>query len=409
MIEPAPGGVQRRVFAAAVAILVGMAGFAGTASAALSSVTDDAFAYTGTWGVDENPSEHWSGDVGATASITFTTPAEGATVSLRAIENSANHLIGVTVDDRPEVTVDLWRSSTQNAIVHTSSALPAGDHTLTVRVLSAYGSVTGATVSNGTFGGPGWSAPPPSPAAPTGDPDEDGVVDVADVQVPGADWHLVLDQHFDQPAALGQFDTVYPGYSGYDGATDTSDNGVYDNSRTVSVAGGILDEHIRTIDGQPTVAALTPPIALWAGQTYGRYEVRFRSDDIPGYKQAWLLWPGDGYDWEHGEIDFPEGGLGQEVWGFSHQVDGDPSKNQFAVDTTMTSGDWHTAVIEWKPGSVTFVLDGESWTTTDPQAVPTVPMNWILQTETNLDGYVPDPSVSGHVQIDYLRAWTYAR
>ena len=68
--------------------------------------------------------------------------------------------------------------------------------------------------------------------------------------------------------------------------------------------------------------------------------------------------------------------------------------------------DWHTAAIEWRPDSVTFVLDGRTFTTNDPTAIPTTPMRWVLQTETELSGPAPSPTAQGHVQIDYVRAWT---
>jgi hypothetical protein len=61
-----------------------------------------------------------------------------------------------------------------------------------------------------------------------------------------------------------------------------------------------LDHYLHASRSGARVSALTPPIP---GQLYGRYSVRFRSDSIPGYKIAWLLWP-TSENWVQGEVDF---------------------------------------------------------------------------------------------------------
>jgi hypothetical protein len=225
---------------------------------------------------------------------------------------------------------------------------------------------------------------------------------------PNTTWLPTISQDFDTPAALGQFAQVYPGWADYDTYHDTHRTGLYDSSRVVSVADGILSEHLHSEAGQPLVVSITPVPHV---QTYGRYEVRFRADVIPGYKIAWLLWPADDQP-GHGEIDFPEAWLDRpEAWvganqimGYSHDVSGDGPTNQFSVHTGQAPQAWHTAVIEWLPDSLTFILDGVPETTTNPKAIPQVPMYWSLQSETN---DTPSLITSGNVQIDYVRAWAY--
>jgi hypothetical protein len=223
--------------------------------------------------------------------------------------------------------------------------------------------------------------------------------------VPG--WSLVLAEDFTTDAPLGSFAATYPGWSGYDGARDTSRNGTYNSATTVSVRDGVLDKYLHTRDGAAQVAALTPAIdgRAWQGQLHGRYSVRFRSDAVPGFKMAWLLWPSSD-DWNEGEIDFPEADLGEEIGGFSHDVNGNPSRNAWAMDTGVGMDDWHTATIEWTPDGVTFVLDDQTWTTNDRSAIPTDPMRWVLQTETALGGGAPSAGSAGHVQIDWVVAWS---
>jgi hypothetical protein len=238
----------------------------------------------------------------------------------------------------------------------------------------------------------------PATGAPPGDEPP-----AAPASEPGPEWTLTLDESFTTPAALGEFARVYPGWAEYDGTRDTSEHGLYASDRVVSVSDGVLQKTVRTEDGQALVAAVTPVPHV---QTFGRYEVRFRADVLPGYKIAWLLWPDDD-NWHDGELNFPEAYLdaGEELFGFAHEIGPNPHVNAFTAATGATPVEWHTAVIEWRPDSVTFSLDGVEYRTTDPVAVPQVPMYWALQTETQPTA--PPADVSGTVSIDYVRAWAW--
>jgi beta-glucanase (GH16 family) len=217
-------------------------------------------------------------------------------------------------------------------------------------------------------------------------------------------WKQAYTQDFTTNVALGNFPGVYKGSVGAypDGWKDTSKNGTYYPTKVHSVSGGVLDWFIRTENGLHLVSAPTPEIPASA-RTYGRYAVRFRADPVPGYKTAWLLWP-DSDNWSEGEIDFPEGGLNGRISGFSHCAGPNPQNNCLAVSTDKTYTSWHTAIIEWIPGRVTFILDGiQVGTTTN--SVPSTPMHWVLQTETNLSSTPPPDSAAGHVQVDWIAAW----
>jgi hypothetical protein len=227
-------------------------------------------------------------------------------------------------------------------------------------------------------------------------------VTVPTQNLPG--WNITLSEDFTRPAALGSFEDVYTDWARYDGSTDTSGNGTYNSDLTASVQDGVMRKNLHTAGGTAQVMALTPPIE---GQTFGRYAVRFRMDQVPGYKIAWLLWPSSG-DWSEGEIDFPEGSVGDRAWGFTHNTTGSPSDNVFALDTQTPTTEWHTAVIEWTPDRITFQLDDKSWSTTDRTGIPTTAMDWVLQTETELEGGAPDPGVSGGVYVDWVAAWRMA-
>jgi hypothetical protein len=233
-----------------------------------------------------------------------------------------------------------------------------------------------------------------------------------------AGWKPLIDEGFDRPAALGSFSDVYPSWSWYDGMTETSREtarprsqvGVWRSSTTTSVHDGMLDCHLWTKGKQPQVCAITPTPddAIWHGQLYGRYSVRFKADRVPGYKIAWLLWP-DSDDWTKGEIDFPEASLDSTITGSTHRNDGDPSDFAYFFDTAQPLGGWHTATIDWEPGRLTFILDGESWTTTAKAGLPTVPMRWTLQAETDVQDEAPDAAAQGDILIDRVQAWSRDR
>jgi beta-glucanase (GH16 family) len=217
-------------------------------------------------------------------------------------------------------------------------------------------------------------------------------------------WKQVFTDDFTTDVARGGFPGPYASkWTQYHGFYDTFKTGYYDKG-AISTAGGAMDLFLRTENGKAIAAAPVPIVTkAWEGQTYGRFTVRFRSDSMPGYKTAWLLWP-DTNNWNEGEIDFPEGGLDSTMMGFNHCV-GAPSKNCSWWDTKKKFSDgWHTATIEWAPNKLTFILDGISSTTTT--SVPATPMHWVLQTETN--GKLPPTTTAGHLQIDWVSVYTYA-
>ncbi|MBM9467179.1 glycoside hydrolase family 16 protein [Nakamurella leprariae] len=225
-----------------------------------------------------------------------------------------------------------------------------------------------------------------------------------DVASGGLRWRSRFVEDFETDAGLGEIGSRYDGaLRGYDGFADTSGRGRYDPDRVLTVHDSLLDYHLHTADGVPRVAA--PTLMDWWGQTYGRYAIRFRADRVPGYKIAFLLWPSSDR-WSDGEINLPEADLGGTVHGFSHDVTGDPARNAFAVDTGTTTVDWHTAVIEWAPDRVRFLLDDRAWSSTDPTAIPRRDMRWTLQAETA--GAVTPVGAAGRVQVDWVAVWSLA-
>jgi Glycosyl hydrolases family 16 len=255
---------------------------------------------------------------------------------------------------------------------------------------------------------PAGEPPPPPPSAPASGASASGEsIPVGDL--PG--WRQIFTDDFNTPVALGSFPAaVSSKWSAYPNtAHDTSGNGVYHPEKVLSVSGGILNMFIHTEGGKALVAAPIPKLTPTAkyGQLYGRYAVRFRSEALPGYKTAWLLWP-DSEVWPRdGEIDFPEANLDDTIKGYVHHQGASSSSDQDRFTTSARYTSWHTATIEWTPGKVVLILDGQiiGQTTT---GVPNTPMHWVLQTETALDGGAPSASTQGNVQIDWVAAWSRA-
>jgi hypothetical protein len=177
----------------------------------------------------------------------------------------------------------------------------------------------------------------------------------------------------------------------------------------VSIANGVMNLDLHTENGTHLVAAPAPMIPGLNGtkaQLYGRYAMRFRADSVAGYKTAWLLWPQSEVWPRDGEIDFPEGDLNGSICAFMHRQDATTGSDQDGFCTSQKYPTWHTAVLEWTPTAVRFILDGVV-IGAPTSRIPDTPMRWVLQTETSLSGVVPADSAVANVQIDWVAAWSY--
>ena len=280
--------------------------------------------------------------------------------------------------------------STTGVTLTKSRTFPAGTYTYWAcakidGTWNAIGATQTVTVGTALTG----SAAPSGQAMPVGD-------------LPN--WKQVFTDDFTTSVPRGSFPgSAYSAkWTGYDGFTDSYGIANYRNS-AISTSGGVMDVYLRTENGKVITAAPSPIVtAPWAGQTYGRYTMRFKSDSLSGYKLASLLWPTSG-NWNQGEVDFPEGGLDSTIYAFNHCLN-NPTHNCFwATNGTKFTG-WHTATLEWSPGKLAFYLDGASLGTTTT-SVPTAPMRWILQLQSGPEGAAA--SVAGHFQIDWVSVYTY--
>ena len=252
----------------------------------------------------------------------------------------------------------------------------------------------GAPLDAVALDGPVTDAPAEA-IAPSGQP-----MPIGDV----AGWRQVFADDFTTDVPLGSFPAaVSSKWDAYpDGWKDTSKNGTYQASKVISVSDGLMRLHLHTENGVHMVAAPEPKIPGGKpGLLYGRYVARFKSDAVPGYKTAWLLWP-DSNTWpQDGEIDFPEGNLTSTISAFMHRQNGANGGDQDAYATPATYTSWHTADLQWTSTACTFALDGVT-IGTSTQRIPSTLMHWVLQTETQLSGGAPSDAAAGDVVVDWV-------
>jgi hypothetical protein len=226
-----------------------------------------------------------------------------------------------------------------------------------------------------------------------------------DVRSNGRTWHQSYREDFNTPAPLGSVLQKYPALTAYDGEHDTSGRGIYAPSKVLSVKDGNLDYWVHSENGQPLGATVMP--AGWSTMTTGRVSIRYKTTDTAGYKFVGMLWP-DRDDWNKGEIDWPEGDLGETPRPASG-IPGSLRNGQLVFDhsvekhTTTDTTSYHVATTEWDSGIVRFYWDGTLVSQTT-KAVPRSPMRVALQAETAILGSVPRSS-SGHVDVDWVSIW----
>lgn len=180
-------------------------------------------------------------------------------------------------------------------------------------------------------------------------------------------WRQTFADDFDR-TELGDNWSPYDGVpKGDPGSLWRADNAV--------VNGRALVLHGRYEGDQLTTAGLSN----WrVHQTYGRWEVRVRVDASDDMTYAFLLWP-QSEDWPP-EIDFLEDWGGDRGSGSAYvhwKTEDGRSKAQRTLTADMTA--WHTIGVEWLPGRLNYLIDGESWAEFTGPEVPSEPMWMALQ------------------------------
>jgi beta-glucanase (GH16 family) len=202
-------------------------------------------------------------------------------------------------------------------------------------------------------------------------------------------------------------------YDGQWGAGFGSESDFMGDLRQVTVANGvatIVAERTPTPSGRTWASAIMSTRGRFA-QQYGYFEARIRYSAGNGLWPAFWMNPADG-SWPP-EIDILEAYPNLTAWpgptriystlhyssaNLTHDVIHDAG-----IDLT---GSWHTYGLDWRPGSLTFYLDGNI-TGQITQDVPSNPHYLILDLAVGNWSALPDlttPNAST-MQIDYVRVY----
>lgn len=253
------------------------------------------------------------------------------------------------------------------------------------------------------------------------------VVTVAAIVTPGSaaaapvgdlpGWRQIFSDDFTRDVPLGQFPAaVGDKWWAYPWPwTGTPSWARYNPERTTSVHGGVMDVwlHDEVINGrrEHLISAPVPRINGPAGdanQLYGRYAIRYRSESSRHYHASYLLWPQSETWPRDGEIDFPEADFPGSVCAFTHRQDATSGGDQDAFCTSVPwAGAWHTAVTEWLPGRVTYLLD-DAVVGVSTSRVPNTPMHWVIQHGGSFAVRPPSSTRSAHVFIDWVAVYAPA-
>lgn len=152
-------------------------------------------------------------------------------------------------------------------------------------------------------------------------------------------------------------------------------------------------------------------IAHRVNQTYGRWEIRARTDAGAGYGPAILLWPKGPWP-ESKEIDIFECPQGDRKKGH-FTIHFDKTNQQKGASKQDDFTQWHTFVVEWTPDRVIGFYDGVPvYDTTDAQQIPTGDMHLAIQNDVGpVANWMParSPSTPPEValHVDYVKVWKY--
>ncbi|MGC0363558.1 hypothetical protein ABH922_001542 [Rhodococcus sp. 27YEA15] len=386
------------------------------------------------WGVTtvSNPIQIY--DCNGSAAQSWSVEDDGTvrvqTKCIGPLNGAATAGVAVVIANCTGASIQRWSAGDGGTVRHQSSGLclenrdgvNANENPAVLRACNGGAaqrwSYVGAVVTPPTTAVPTSGAPTTAPTT-TAQP----VSNPSGVAVPRGNlngWRQIFYDDFTKDAAVGTFANacdpnkiVYTGAQGQKWRTypncylDTYQKRPYRPDRVLSVKNGVMNFNLHSVDGKPAGANPSPLInGQNQNQTYGRYSARFKVDsaNLDEYYVAWLLWPQSEVWPRDGEFDFPEGGLAGNVGGF-HHYSGAGSCVGGCQDVARNIGakftDWHTYTIEWSPGRVRYLLDDQ--VVLDSTAfVPSTPMRWQLQTETNGFG-----TSNGNLMLDWVSVYAY--
>jgi beta-glucanase (GH16 family) len=148
-------------------------------------------------------------------------------------------------------------------------------------------------------------------------------------------------------------------------------------------------------------------MALGRNDTYGRYEVRVRTDPDPTGTTSGvvLTWPESGRWPQDGENDIYETGNSPGTRpSFGSFVHYGADNRQHYFVHLADPAQWHTMAMDWDPNAIRIYRDGVLvWTLTDTAAIPDVAHHLCIQLDAMVAGNLTTPV---RMYVDYVRIYT---
>ena len=279
-------------------------------------------------------------------------------------------------------TSSVFSGSSSSASVTTSTAASGSVTTSSVTAATTQSSTTPTTDSGST------STVAGSTSATTTSAESATSTEVC------TSWTLVVDEDFDgqtlDPVRWDLYSS--PGADGF-GLRRPS---------AITVDGGLLTIEAAMVDN----VLVSGGLKLRLAQTYGRYEIRVRTDADPSQtmRASVFTWPSS----EAFPVDGSSGvyqalavnGEQREFSSIFHPAGGDGQG--IRVHHPGTGSDWHTLMLEWTPDALLLYRDGELAITIDGANAYTIPdmdHALVIQLDATAD-LIPGPV---QMQVDYVR------
>lgn len=205
-------------------------------------------------------------------------------------------------------------------------------------------------------------------------------------------WNQVLAEDFNTDATTSTFDSVYA--NSWCGYADGTGGKYY---KVIDASNGV--QHYNLDGTRGAAGSYGPPSTCWGGM-YGKYTMRFKVTGAASYGAAAMVWPSSNI-WGEGEVDFPEGGFGGNMYMYQHALNCSTCGNIASANTGKQWTDWHTSSIEWTPNGVTYYMDGQLIQTVTT-SIPYNKHRWTIQMYP-----ITTPVTTGTFDVDWVSVYSY--
>ncbi len=214
----------------------------------------------------------------------------------------------------------------------------------------------------------------------------------------GSCWNLVMQDDFNGSAVNT---SVWAPYN----SGGNAGHGLRRPS-ALSVGGGLLTITARMENGTLVSGGMSHKYS----QAYGRYEFRVRTDVDPSESMSGIVmtWPQSNVHPRDGENNMYEtlGSPGDrhEFYTFIHKPFGSTSDQDYTVHSA-SAADWHTMVMEWRPGQMNIYRDGsliKQIDETSSDLIPDVAHFATIQLDAWHDSVLNPVSM----QVDYIKVYS---